>query len=189
MVPRGWVNFYGMLRLASFLRYPHETSALLATFAFQLSFFATVRFSTQLDAHITLSVTTKMQGMSSFAARDRSNPRPIVAQAVSATSKTKPAASTATSSVKARVDYARLAPDGKELFWSVYEKPKELDRATNLECVGTEVCITDLRPIEREQGRFTLADNGFQLEKLDVPADIDWADDDDVSLSRDTLPS
>ena len=89
-------------------------------------------------------------------------------------------ASVTSSSVISRVDYAKPAPDGQELFWSVYEKPEELDRATNLDCVQTEVCITDMRTKEREEGRFTLQRNGFQLEKLQVPPDIDWTDDADV---------
>ena len=85
-------------------------------------------------------------------------------------------------SVKAKVQYVKPAPDGEDLFIYLYEKPDNVDKVTNLVHVETEVPFTDLRTIEDQEGRFTLEDNGFQLEQLHVPSDIDWDDDADVSF-------
>ncbi len=84
-------------------------------------------------------------------------------------------------SVNARVQYVQPPPKSEELFTYVYEKPENVDRISNLEHVDTEVPFTDLRTIEDQSGEFTLERNGFQLEELHVPSDIDWDDDDDVS--------
>ncbi|DBB05482.1 TPA: hypothetical protein ACH3X1_012441 [Trebouxia sp. C0004] len=84
-------------------------------------------------------------------------------------------------SVNARVQYVQPPPKGEELFTYVYEKPETVDRTSNLEHVNTEVPFTDLRAIEDHSGEFTLERNGFQLEKLHVPSNINWENDDDVS--------
>lgn len=41
-----------------------------------------------------------------------------------------------------------------------------------------DVTVTDLRSIPEP---FTLQRNGFQLERLEVPADVDWENDEQVS--------
>lgn len=83
-------------------------------------------------------------------------------------------------SINAKVNYIQPSAHGEELYAYLYEKPESVSKVTNLEHVEIEVPITDLRTIEDERGPFTLHDNGFQLEKLHVPSDIDWTNDDEV---------
>lgn len=85
-------------------------------------------------------------------------------------------------SVNAKVQYVKPAPNGEDLFIYLYEKPENIDRVTNLEHVETEVPFTDLRTIESQSGEFTIEKNGFQLEKMHVPSDVDWDNDKDVSM-------
>ena len=86
-------------------------------------------------------------------------------------------------SVLAKVQYVKPAPNNEELFIYLYEKPEHIDRVTNLEHIEAEVPFTDLRTVENQSGEFTIQRNGFQLEKLHVPSDIDWDNDEDVSRS------
>ena len=86
-------------------------------------------------------------------------------------------------SVNAKVNYVKPAPQGEELFTYLYEKPDNVSKVTNLEHIETEVPFTDLRTVEDQEGQFTLNRNGFQLEQLHVPSDIDWTDDDEVGFA------
>ena len=85
-------------------------------------------------------------------------------------------------SVNAKVQYVKPAPAGEDLFIYLYEKPDNVNKVTNLVHVETEVPFTDLRTIQDQDGRFTIERNGFQLEKLHVPSDIDWTNDEDVGF-------
>ena len=59
-----------------------------------------------------------------------------------------------------------------------YELPEGVDRASNLEYELHDVTVTDIRSVPQP---FTLQENGFKLEKLEVPKDIDWANEEEVS--------
>ena len=80
------------------------------------------------------------------------------------------------------MQYVKPAPNGEDLFIYLYEKPENVDRVTNIEHIETEVPFTDLRTIENQSGEFTIERNGFQLDKLHVPSDVDWDSDKDVSM-------
>ena len=112
--------------------------------------------------------------------RVRSSPacRPVAARAIAAPAKPASAPFKGEQPTTARVQYVRPAPNNEELFTYLYEKPDNEDRWTNLEQSESEVPVTDLYSVT---DKFTLERNGFQLEKLHVPDDIDWDDDDDVS--------
>ena len=109
--------------------------------------------------------------------------RPLTAKAVIAPSKPQQATAKKAPSVNARVQYVKPAPNGEELFIYLYEKPEGVDRVTNLEHIECEVPFTDQRTVEDQSGEFTLQRNGFQLEKLHVPSDIDWQNEQDVSFN------
>ena len=111
----------------------------------------------------------------------RADRKPSAVHATIAPSRPQQATAKKAPSVNARVQYVQPPPKGEELFTYVYEKPENVDRISNLEHVNTEVPFTDLRTIEDQSGEFTLERNGFQLEKLRVPSDIDWDNDDHVS--------
>ena len=117
----------------------------------------------------------------------RADRKPSAVHATIAPSRPQQATAKKAPSVNARVQYVQPPPKREELFTYVYEKPENVDRTSNLEHVNTEVPFTDLRTIEDQSGEFTLGRNGFQLEKLHVPSDIDWDDDDDVSSRCATL--
>lgn len=117
----------------------------------------------------------------------RADRKPSAVHATIAPSRPQQATAKKAPSVNARVQYVQPPPKGEELFTYVYEKPESVHRTSNLEHVNTEVGFTDLRTIEDQSGEFTLGRNGFQLEKLHVPSDIDWDDDDDVSSRCATL--
>jgi hypothetical protein len=53
-----------------------------------------------------------------------------------------------------------------------------VDKASNLEYQESDVTVTDLRSAPQP---FNLRDNGFQLEKLEVPKDVDWQDEEQAS--------
>ena len=53
-----------------------------------------------------------------------------------------------------------------------------VDKASNLEYREFDVTVTDLRSASQS---FNLRDNGFQLEKLEVPKDVDWQNDEQAS--------
>ena len=53
-----------------------------------------------------------------------------------------------------------------------------VDKASNLEYQESDVKVTDLRSATQP---FNLRDNGFQLEKLEVPKDVDWQDEEQAS--------
>ena len=108
--------------------------------------------------------------------------RSLTAKAVIAPSKPQQATANKAPSVNAKVQYVKPAPNGEELFIYLYEKPEGVGRVTNLEHIECEVPFTDLRTVEDQSGEFTLQRNGFQLEKLHVPSDIDWQNEQDVSM-------
>ncbi|KAL3161264.1 hypothetical protein ABBQ38_009625 [Trebouxia sp. C0009 RCD-2024] len=83
--------------------------------------------------------------------------------------------------INAKVNYIQPSAHGEELYAYLYEKPESVSKVTNLEHVEIEVPMTDLRTIEDKKGRFTLHDNGFQLEQLHVPSDIDWTNNAEVA--------
>ena len=56
--------------------------------------------------------------------------------------------------------------------------------ASNLNPQQYDVSITDLRSAHQA---FTLQHNGFQLERLEVPSDVDWEDNDQVRRLPDAL--
>ncbi len=53
-----------------------------------------------------------------------------------------------------------------------------MDKASNLEFERHDVAVTDLRSVPEP---FSLQQNGFQLERLDVPSDVDWAIEEQAS--------
>lgn len=82
--------------------------------------------------------------------------------------------------VRAPLQYVKPPRTGEELFVYKYELPEDVDRASNLEIDEVEVDFTDLRTGESP---FDIVQSGFQLERLQVPKDIDWDDDRDVGLN------
>ena len=81
------------------------------------------------------------------------------------------------SPVAARLTYARGPSDSTEMFYRVRQL-KEGEERSNIEDFNLETRIQDMRTIEQP---FTLDENGFQLERLAVPDDIDWSSDDEVN--------
>ena len=88
--------------------------------------------------------------------------------------------STSAYPVHAPLQYVKASRDGEELFVYKYELPQGIDKPSNLEIDEVDVDFTDLRTVEEP---FDILRNGFQLERLEVPNDIDWDDDKDVRLS------
>lgn len=82
--------------------------------------------------------------------------------------------------IRAPLQYVRPTRDGEELFVYKYELPKGVTRPSNLEVDEVEVDFTDLRTVKEP---FDIVRNGFQLERLEVPDDIDWDVDSDVGFS------
>lgn len=107
----------------------------------------------------------------------------VAVHATVAPSKPQQVTSKNSHSINAKVNYVQPAPNGEELFAYLYEKPDNVSKVTNLEHVEIEVPITDLREFENQERHLTLQRNGFQLEKLNVPSDIDWANNDEVGSS------
>ena len=60
-----------------------------------------------------------------------------------------------------------------------YELPAGAAKSSNLEVNEVEVDITDLRTVKEP---FDIVQNGFQLERLNVPDDINWDVDTDVRV-------
>ena len=58
-----------------------------------------------------------------------------------------------------------------------YELPEGVDRASNLEYELHDVTVTDVRSAPQP---FSLQENGFKLEKLEVPKDVDWDNEEEV---------
>lgn len=108
--------------------------------------------------------------------------KPLAVRATIAPSKTQQETAKRAPSVKAKVQYVKPAPKGEDLFIYLYEKPDNVDKVTNLVHVETEVPFTDLRTIQDQEGQFAIQRNGFQLEKMHVPSDIDWTNDDEVGF-------
>ena len=69
--------------------------------------------------------------------------------------------------------------DGSEIFYSIRGGAIE---GNNIEREQREVFIEDLRLVDGES--FSLREHGFQLEKLVVPDDVDWTDDNQVRSWR-----
>lgn len=88
--------------------------------------------------------------------------------------------STSAYPVHAPLQYVKAPRDGEELFVYKYELPQGIDKPSNLEIDEVDIDFTDLRTVEEP---FDILRNGFQLERLEVPNDIDWDDDKDVRLS------
>ena len=107
----------------------------------------------------------------------------LIVHGTIAPSKPQQATARKTPSVNAKVNYVKPAAEGEELFTYLYEKPENVSTVTNLEHIETEVPFIDLRTVEDQEGQFTLERNGFQLEQLHVPSDIDWTDDDKVGFT------
>ena len=116
-------------------------------------------------------------GMSARVSRNH-----LAVQATYAPSKPQRAGAKKPPSVIAKVNYIKPAPNGEELFTYPYGAPDSISQFTNMEHIETEVPCVDLRTLDDQEGHFTLAKNGFQLQKLHVDADIDWTDDDEVGL-------
>lgn len=53
-----------------------------------------------------------------------------------------------------------------------------MNKASYLEHQEYEVTVTDLRSAPQS---FNVRDNGFQLEELEVPNDVDWQDEGQAS--------
>ena len=81
--------------------------------------------------------------------------------------------------VRANLAYIRPPQVNEELYVYKYELPVDVGSPSNLQINEVEVPITNLRAVEKT---FTIERNGFQLEHFQVPADIDWQDDNDVSI-------
>ena len=79
--------------------------------------------------------------------------------------------------VVAPVTYVTQPPPGQEYFAS--KRPvKNGEKTSNLDLQTQEVLVHDLRTLDRP---FSLDVQGFQLEQLQVPSDIDWSSADEVS--------
>ena len=78
--------------------------------------------------------------------------------------------------VQTTVNYTRPPPQGEQLFQYLYPAPNG-ERKGNLEIDSRKVVVRDIRTAQRQ---FSLHSNGFQLEPLQVDADIDWSDDKQV---------
>ena len=76
------------------------------------------------------------------------------------------------------VRYVKQAKEGEDLRVYAYELPEGVDRASNLEYELHDVTVTDVRSAPQP---FSLQENGFKLEKLEVPKDIDWDNGEEVS--------
>ncbi len=77
----------------------------------------------------------------------------------------------------AAVRYAKKPAPGKDLHVYLYELPEGVEDANNLEYELHDVTVTDLHTSPQS---FDLQGNGFQLEKLDVPKDVDWDNEEEV---------
>ncbi|CAL8463770.1 g3304 [Coccomyxa elongata] len=75
------------------------------------------------------------------------------------------------------VRYAKQPADGQERRIYVYDLPEGVDKASNLDWEQHDVTVTDLRTAPQT---FTLHENGFQLERFEVPQDIDWQNEQEV---------
>ena len=73
-------------------------------------------------------------------------------------------------SVDARITYGKAPPAGEKSYNYLYELPKGQTQRTNFETEDCTVPVTDVRSVQP----FTLKGNGFQLEKLDQPGDVQW---------------
>ena len=61
-----------------------------------------------------------------------------------------------------------------------------MDKASNLEFERHDVTVTDLRSVPEP---FSLQQNGFQLERLEVPSDVDWSIEEQASTPPPTIES
>lgn len=75
--------------------------------------------------------------------------------------------------MKASFNYTKPLPPGEELFQYVYKLP-DGSVPSNWEVDPREMPVHDLKTAHRQ---FSLQHNGFQLERLELENDIDWADD------------
>ena len=95
-------------------------------------------------------------GMHARATRDH-----LAVHATYAPSKPQRAGAKKPSSVIAKVNYIKPAPNGEELFSYPYDKPGNISQFTNMEHIETEVPCVDLRTLDDQEGHFTLPKNGF----------------------------
>ena len=73
-------------------------------------------------------------------------------------------------SVDARITYGKAPPAGEKSYNYLYKLPKGQTQRTNFETEDFTFPVTDVRSVQP----FTLKGNGFQLEKLDQPGDVQW---------------
>ncbi len=104
----------------------------------------------------------------------------MVAQAFAAP-KAVPRISKSVPTLHAKVAYVKPPSANEELYVYKYESPKGVDKPNNLELDEVEVPVTDLRTVRGIP--FDIVQHGFQLETFQVPAGINWENDEDVSAS------
>lgn len=78
-------------------------------------------------------------------------------------------------STTASIHYTVPTANGEDLFNRIGAEGSSAsnDIRTNVRREPYQVQVRDLRSAQQD---FNLRDNGFQLERLDVPANIDWTD-------------
>ena len=82
-------------------------------------------------------------------------------------------------SVDARITYGKAPPAGEKSYNYLYELPNGQTQRTNFETEDFTFPVTDVRSVQP----FTLKGNGFQLEKLDQPGDVQWGVEEQVPYS------
>ena len=89
-----------------------------------------------------------------------------------------------TPTLHAKMAYVKPPRGNEELYVYKYELPDGIDQPNNLELDEVEVPVTDLRTVE--DTHFDIVQNGFQLERFQLPVDIDWNSDEDVCRNVNT---
>ena len=78
-------------------------------------------------------------------------------------------------SIEAQITYGKAPPAGEDSFKYVYKIP-DGQRVTNFEAEQFPTSVTDMRSVKP----FTLTQNGFQLERLPCPAEVQWDEEEQV---------
>ena len=78
-------------------------------------------------------------------------------------------------SIEAQITYGKAPPAGEDSFKYVYKIP-DGQRVTNFEAEQFPMSVTDMRSVKP----FTLTQNGFQLERLPSPAEVQWDEEEQV---------
>ena len=89
-----------------------------------------------------------------------------------------------TPTLHAKMAYVKPPRGNEELFVYKYELPNGVNQPNNLDLDEVEVPVADLRTLE--DTHFGIVQNGFQLERFQLPADIDWDSDEDVCRNVNT---